>query len=66
MDWIRRGSPKNLNPNKIRNDIVDLNFAAFGTFFDGLMTNDKKQYALYVEAKLLLEEFIIPASQDRI
>ncbi len=58
--WIRNGSPIRLNAEKIRNDIVDLNFATFGTFFDGVMTNDQKLRDLHLEAKVMLEEFILP------
>ena len=63
FEWVRGGSPLNLSADKIRNDIVDLNFATYGTFFDGLMTNDRKQRRLYIEAKTVLEEFIIPISR---
>lgn len=63
FDWIRRGSPKNLNPDRIRNDIIDLNFVTYATFFDGLMSNDQKAQSLYTEAKVLLDNHILPLAE---
>lgn len=42
LDWISVGGAIDASPARIRNDIVDLNFAAYATFFDGLLTSDRK------------------------
>jgi hypothetical protein len=42
LDWIAQGSPSIIKPQKLRNDMVDLNFATFATYFDGLLSADKK------------------------
>ncbi len=44
------------NPEKLRNDVVDVNFATYATYFDGLLTADKKAGEIYEDAKLLLRE----------
>lgn len=56
--WISVGGAHG-KPEKIKNDIVDLNFAAYGTFFDGLLTSDQKLIECYnVSARLLDTMFL--------
>jgi len=38
----------------MRNDMIDMYVAAFATFFDGLMSTDKKACHLHREARLIL------------
>ncbi len=40
--WIRSGSPKIARTDRVRNDLIDLNFAVYGTYFDGFLSDDKK------------------------
>ena len=61
QEWLIKGSPAKIAAKNLRNDVVDINFATFGTFFDGLMTKDKKCKARYFEGKALLEGALIPA-----
>ena len=57
LNWISDGS-QNINKNeKIRNDIIDINFATFALYFDGILTNDKKLIKVYEYAKMLLKDF---------
>jgi hypothetical protein len=49
LRWITVGGASRAKPNKIRNDMIDINFAAYATFFDGLLTADKKLAALYTQ-----------------
>ncbi len=44
------------NPEKLRNTMVDANFATFATYFDGLMTRDKIAREIYEDAEFLLRE----------
>lgn len=44
------------NPEKLRNTMVDANFATFATYFDGLMTSDKIANDIYTDAEFLLRE----------
>jgi len=44
-------------PEKLRNDVVDLSFSAYATYFDGLLTNDKKLVSIYELTEALLRYF---------
>lgn len=48
------GSIANLKPEKLRNDLVDMMFVAYGTFFDGVLSADARVNHLYAEAAILL------------
>lgn len=50
LNWISVGGAKGAKPTTIRNDMVDLNFAAYATFFDGLLTSNQKLLQLYRDA----------------
>ena len=54
LRWIAAGGAANARPAKIRNDLVDVSFAAYGTYFDGLLTADRKLNDIYKEALLFL------------
>jgi len=53
---IEDGADGRARSQKLRNDYVDVNFATFATFFDGLLSADKKAQGIYAEAKFLLRE----------
>lgn len=58
IDWINRGGAKaavGALPSKLRNDFVDANFAAYATYFDGLLSKDAKTKRIYREALCLLD-----------
>jgi hypothetical protein len=55
LDWIAVGGPKSVKAEKIRNDIVDVNFATFATYFDSLLSMDNKTMRIYVRALFVLE-----------
>lgn len=58
---IADGGAGNAKPEKLRNDVIDINFAAFATCFDGLLTADKRAGEIYAEATSLLREvFAMP------
>jgi hypothetical protein len=54
LDWISVGGAKNVRPDRMRNDLVDINFAAFATYFDGLITEDQKLIDIYHRTKFVL------------
>jgi hypothetical protein len=56
LSWIAVGGPKNVKLEGLRNDVVDANFAAFATYFDGLLTADAKAAQIYRDAQFLLEK----------
>jgi hypothetical protein len=55
LDWISMAGPKCVKPEKIRNDLVDVNFAIFATYFDGLLSMDEKARRIYHQAAIVLE-----------
>jgi hypothetical protein len=55
MDWISEGGAKDAKRETIRNDMVDVNYAAFATYFDGLLSKDEKALRIYQQAKYLLD-----------
>lgn len=54
LRWIRTGSQVVKRHAKIRNDFIDLNFATYGTYFNGLMTEDAKARDMYLELRHVL------------
>ena len=55
MRWVRDGEPER-SVQKLRNDIVDVNTAAFATFFDGLLTRDGKLKGIHEEGRHIAEQ----------
>jgi hypothetical protein len=51
---IETGADATLSPAKFRNDLVDLSFATYWTFFDGILTEDKNLKELYVTMTIVL------------
>lgn len=54
LDWSAHGGANDAKPGTLRNDIVDMNFAAFATYFDGLMSIDGKARRIHNEARVWL------------
>ena len=50
LRWASVGGASNVKVERIRNDMVDIHFAAYATIFDGLLTNDQKLSGIYREA----------------
>lgn len=57
LRWIINGTPPK-NPEKIRNHVFDCGFAAYATFFDGLLTRDEGALATYNQAISMLKRLI--------
>ncbi len=53
--WITNGGIDNVSQDKLRNDIVDMGYVTYGTFFDGLLTRDNKMKEIYQETCFILE-----------
>ena len=54
LEWGALGGAKDAAATKLRNDFVDMSFAAYATYFDGLMTDDAKVRRIHQEARLWL------------
>lgn len=49
IEFIRDGTPLNKSSERLRNDMVDLHYVVYASFFDGLLTDDKRQRKIYNE-----------------
>ena len=56
LEWAAFGGVKDASPDRLRNDMIDMNFAAYATFFDGLLSADAKLVRIHQDARLLLAE----------
>lgn len=54
LERIRTGGGANTKPESIRNDMVDASFAAYGTFFNGLISRDGRAVQTHREARVLI------------
>jgi hypothetical protein len=58
LRWMSAGGAKNVKPAKIRNDIVDATYAAYATYFQGLLSSDARANDIYADAKFLIGLFL--------
>ncbi|TXN73433.1 hypothetical protein [Methylobacterium sp. WL6] len=54
LRWIEGGRQVGAKSERIRNDMVDVNFASYATYFDGILTSDKKLIGIYEEANYII------------
>jgi len=54
--WIEDGRQTAAGPKLIANDVIDANIAAYGTYFDGVLSADEKLRSLHREARHVLGE----------
>ena len=54
LDWGANGGVQDAKPERLQNDLIDMNFAAYGTFFDGLMSGDAKCLQVHKQARIWL------------
>jgi hypothetical protein len=47
QEWYLSGGLKNVKPKTMMNDLLDMQIAAYATFFDGFLSNDKKAVRIY-------------------
>jgi hypothetical protein len=47
LKWVMEGGHSNAAEPKLRNDYIDMTYAAYATFFDGLITKDTKLQEVY-------------------
>ena len=52
-NWLLNGGLDDANPNLLANDAFDLEYAIFGSFFDGLLSRDRKASACAQDLRLL-------------
>lgn len=49
-----KGGMRNMRPDRLRNDLVDMIFVAYGTYFDGIMSDDENVNVMFTETCLIL------------
>ena len=49
-----RGGMRNMRPDRLRNDLVDMILVAYGTYFDGIMSDDENVNIMFTETCLIL------------
>lgn len=54
LEWSKGGLP-NVRPDNLRNDLVDMTYVAFGTMFDGLMTEESKVKRIYAHSQFMVQ-----------
>ncbi len=67
LRWMSVGGARNVKPEKIRNDIVDAAYAAYATYFQGLLSTDAGANEICADAKFLISLFVAtPPPPDHI
>jgi hypothetical protein len=67
LRWMSVGGAKNVKPEKIRNDIVDATYAAYATYFQGLLSDDASANEIYADTKFLVGLYVAtPPPPDHI
>jgi hypothetical protein len=54
LRWISDGGVENVPLERLRNDAVDMVYVTYATFFDGLLTQDKKMDEIYQETRSII------------
>jgi len=54
LHWVGDGGQLKIKPEKIRNDFVDVNFAAYALYFDGILSKDQKLSSIAAQARHIL------------
>lgn len=52
--WISEGGAEGAAAARLRNDLVDMSYVAYSTYFDGFLSKDKKANEIYFIAKYML------------
>jgi hypothetical protein len=53
--WGAHGGADGAKIRRLRNDLIDLHFATCATYFDGLMSEDRKSVSIYRQANEILQ-----------
>ncbi len=54
QEWYIAGGLKDVKSKKMMNDLLDVQIAAYATYFDGLLSNDKKAMRIYKVSKYFI------------
>jgi hypothetical protein len=60
LKWATDGGLQSVPNARLKNDLTDMTYAAYATFFDGLITNDQKLAELHEQAVWMLHNVFRP------
>ncbi|MBO9107294.1 hypothetical protein J5288_01105 [Agrobacterium sp. S2/73] len=63
--WIKNGNQAQRRIDRARNDLIDLSFAVYATYYEGLMTSDKKAGWMYENLRLALNAIEMQTTTSR-
>lgn len=66
LDWIARGGAEGTKPERMRNDIIDTIISTYSTYFDGIISSDKKVQRVYARTKFITDSIAGYSSSPRI
>lgn len=55
LRWISDGGIDSVSFDRLQNDIIDMHYVTYATFFDGLLTRDNKMEEIYQEVCFILK-----------
>lgn len=55
LEWIGRGGMDTIRDERLANDGIDLIFTTYATYFDGLLSGDKKANRIYERALMIIK-----------
>jgi hypothetical protein len=53
--WVAKGGQSHLPLAKLQNDVDDMQYVAYATYYDGLLSKDKKMNEMYERTRLFLD-----------
>jgi hypothetical protein len=54
IKWLSEGGYQSLPLGKLQKDIIDMTYVAYATYFDGILSKDKKMNEVYLKSVMLL------------
>jgi hypothetical protein len=57
LRWIIDGGIDQVSYEKLRNDVIDMSYITYATYFDGLLSSDKKLNEIYTDTLIYLRYF---------
>jgi hypothetical protein len=61
--WAENGGIENVRAEALRNDMIDVTYVVCATYWDGLLTKDKKMRAIYEECSHIIRMMSGPSDE---
>ena len=58
LKWISDGGIEQIDMDNFQNDIIDLSYSVYGTYFDGVLSNDNKLMEIYTKLDFFLKHLL--------